>query len=186
MRATQQALDQAVVGGEGVLLSEGDPPLVPIELPDHLAVADLLAVERIERAEVHLGGDASGERIEVPVDGIAEVEGAVPQQVEAAVAAAIDHLHHFGLRARAGLAQQRRRAGFERAGEEPIAVAGGRQQLEGIDRLLDVGGAALEARAARIAERALDPLARFLRAAIGDLPHARLQQPFEVHAASPR
>src|SRR5438034_699984 len=72
-----------LVASESVRLAEIEQPLVAVELPDHLAISDQRGVERIEVTPVNKWRAATRRRVQVPVHRIAEVEGAVAQQIEA-------------------------------------------------------------------------------------------------------
>ena len=69
--------------------SKREPVLVTVQLPDHLAVADQTHVERIDAAPVNEWRSCARDRIEVPVDRIAEIEIVISEKIETPVMHAI-------------------------------------------------------------------------------------------------
>ena len=79
-----EGLGKPLVSGQPVGLAEPDHPLVAVQLPDDLAVPEGLSIQRIDRAPVPHGCASAADRVEVPVDGLAEAEVPIAEEVEAA------------------------------------------------------------------------------------------------------
>src|SRR5438270_4218235 len=77
-----EGLPVALISGQPPCLAEVNEPLMTIELPDHFAVAHGRAIEGIEPAPVNEWSAAVRNRIEVPVDRVAEFEVAVSEEIE--------------------------------------------------------------------------------------------------------
>ena len=101
-----EALGVALVARHPVRLAQADEPLVPVELPDDLAVPHPTGVEEVDVGPVHEGGPLAAHRIEVPVDRIAEGEAAIAEQVEAPG----EHRFRLADERRFGLGRMRRRS----------------------------------------------------------------------------
>src|SRR6185369_3008089 len=78
-----KALGVSLVTGHPVRLAQANEPLVPVELPDDLAVPDPPRVEEVDVGPVHEGGPLAAHGIEVPVERIAERQAALADEVEA-------------------------------------------------------------------------------------------------------
>src|SRR6266550_8246760 len=72
------------VAGQSPRLRQLNEPLMAIELPDHFAVTNRCAVERVHLAPMNEGSTPARNRIEVPIERIAELEIAISEEIESA------------------------------------------------------------------------------------------------------
>src|SRR5262249_50271702 len=103
----------ALVVGQPIGLPETHEPLVSVQLPDHLVVADTDGVEMIQLTKVHSRSAPPRDGIKMQVDRVPEREIPVSQEVEPAAAERLGTSQHLVT----PTARWRRRAG--RALEEP-------------------------------------------------------------------
>ena len=168
---------KSLVSGQPVGLAEADEPLMAVELPDDFAVPHRRRVEGVEPAPVRERRPTSRDRIEVPVDGIAENEPAVAQEIEATLADGLGGGHDLV----AGLGHAPRQKARHRVAHYALEEASGADGLEAVDqhagRFPRIPG-----RSSRQAD-ALQPLRGFLPAATGQLRDTHAQQPARPHAA---
>ena len=171
-----EGLRVPLVPRQPVGLTEVEPPLVAAQLPNDLAVSDRSRIERIEPAPVHERRAPARDRIQVPVHGIAEVEPAVPQQIEAPPADLVGGGDDRFARARDPLDLPDRvggaRGALEKAQGHPLA--------EGVEERGGHGPAAVRR------NKPVEPFRRLLPAAHGDLGGRHLQQALQPHTAGAR
>src|SRR5262249_14331482 len=96
------------LAGHAIRLSELNHPLVAVQLPDHLAVADRLRVERIDEAPVSVGGATVRDRGQTTGDRIAGRARRVAQEIEAAATYRLRDRHRLLARGRHSAADEAR------------------------------------------------------------------------------
>ena len=82
----------ALLAGQRERLRQLHGPLVPAQFPHHLAVANQRGIERVNRAPMQTRCAASVDRVEMPVDGVAEGQVLITEQIK------VPAQHAFGLR----------------------------------------------------------------------------------------
>src|SRR6185503_366457 len=154
----------ALVTGAAVRLAEPDEPLVPVELPDNLAVPDHGCVEWVEQGPVEEGSPTLRHGIEMPVDRIAKGQISIAEQVEPLLERAIgcgddavDAVWHP----------------FAHESRDPW-IPGTRKEMRGqlIQPSIDLLGGSGALGAATALGPAIDPLRHLLPGSAGDLGEA--------------
>ena len=162
-------LREALVPRQAIRLTESHHPLVAIQLPDDLAIADGLAVQRVDPAPVAPGRAAATHWVQMPVHRIAESELPVTEEVETALDQRLSLVQDAVAGPRGPLIQQRGGLPVGRAGKE--ARAWDRE-----DGVRSRCGAGVQAR-----ETPVDPLRGLLPGPAAYLRWGHLEEAPHVH-----
>src|SRR5512138_3816946 len=102
---------------------------MPVELPDHLVIADERRVEVVDPAPVYAWRDATGNRVSMPIDRVAEAEAIISQEVEQPAANRIRASHDLALGPRPAPAKLAdRRVRLVERGEKSVARGAERRE----------------------------------------------------------
>jgi hypothetical protein len=167
-----------LVARESMRLRQRHEPLMAAQLPDHLAVPDGGRFEGVDASPWHARGLPAGDRIAMPVDGMAEVEAPIAEQVEPFPQRRLGRAHDPGARLRHPLAQKGRDL---RVADAPKEAA----RAHGQELLAQAAVVQGDACAVFEGHPGLQPLGCVLPAPRRELGEAHLPQAAEPHAAAP-